>query len=91
MQKDSYKAHFILGVMAEIANMFSICPKLAINAELYGLVLASRLKKNRIPWNLGSQSATPGPSVVAFISNLGPQEQAKKCLNFSPRFFSPYS
>jgi len=26
-------------------NIFSICPKLLINAELYGLVLASRLKK----------------------------------------------
>jgi hypothetical protein len=31
--------------MAEIENIFSICPKLVINAELYGLVLASRLKK----------------------------------------------
>jgi len=55
--------------MAEIENIFSICPKLVINAELYGLVLASRLKK-RIPSNLGSQSATLGPSVAAFISIL---------------------
>jgi hypothetical protein len=29
-----------LGVKAEIEIFFSICPKLLINAELYGLVLA---------------------------------------------------
>jgi hypothetical protein len=51
--------------MAEIEKIFSICPKLVINAELYGLVLASSLKK-KIPSNLGSQSATLGPSVVAY-------------------------
>jgi len=39
---------FTLGIKAEIEKIFSICPKLLINAELYGLVLASRLKK-RIP------------------------------------------
>jgi hypothetical protein len=44
MHKDSYKAHFILRVKAEIEKIFSICPKLVINAELYGLVLASSLK-----------------------------------------------
>jgi len=69
MHKDSYNAQFILGVMAEIEKIFSICPKLVINAELYGLASASRLKK-RIPWNLGSQSATLGPSVAAFINIL---------------------
>jgi hypothetical protein len=31
---------FVLGVKAEIEKIFSICP----NAELYGLVLAPRLK-----------------------------------------------
>jgi hypothetical protein len=34
-----------IGVKAEIEKIFSICPKLLINAELYGLVLAPRLKK----------------------------------------------
>jgi hypothetical protein len=29
-----------LGVKAEIEKIFSICPKLLTNAELYGLVLA---------------------------------------------------
>jgi hypothetical protein len=35
-------AHFTLGVKAKIEKIFSI---LLINAGLYGLVLASRLKK----------------------------------------------
>jgi hypothetical protein len=39
------KAHFTLGVKAEIEQIFSICPKPLINVELYGLVLAPRLKK----------------------------------------------
>jgi len=34
-----------IGVKAEIEKLFSICPKLLINAELYELVLAPRLKK----------------------------------------------
>jgi hypothetical protein len=32
-------------VKVDIEKNFSICPKLPINAELYGLVLARRLKK----------------------------------------------
>jgi len=36
---------FTLGVETEIEKIFSICPKLLINAELYGLVLDPRLKK----------------------------------------------
>jgi hypothetical protein len=36
---------FTLGVKAEIEKIFAICFKLLINAELYGLVLAPRLKK----------------------------------------------
>jgi len=36
---------FTSGVKAEIQKIFSICPKLLINAELYGLVLAPKLKK----------------------------------------------
>jgi len=36
---------FTQGVIADIEKNFSICPKLLINAELYGLVLAARLKK----------------------------------------------
>ncbi len=60
---------FTLGVKTEIEKIFSICPKLLINAELYGLVLDPRLKK-RIPSNLGSQFATLGANVPAFISIL---------------------
>jgi hypothetical protein len=33
---------FTLGVKAKLEKIFSICPKLLINAELYGLVLAQR-------------------------------------------------
>jgi hypothetical protein len=36
---------FTLRVKAEIEKIFSICPKLLINDELHGLVLAPRLKK----------------------------------------------
>jgi hypothetical protein len=36
---------FTLGVEAEIEKIFSIYPKLLINAELYGLLLAPMLKK----------------------------------------------
>jgi hypothetical protein len=35
---------FTLGVKAELEKIFSICPKLLINAELYGLVLAPSLE-----------------------------------------------
>jgi hypothetical protein len=36
---------FTLGVKAELEKIFSICPKLLIDAELYGLALAPRLGK----------------------------------------------
>ncbi len=36
---------FTPGVKAELEKIFSICAKLIINAELYGLVLAPRLEK----------------------------------------------
>jgi hypothetical protein len=36
---------FTLGVKAKLEKIFSICPKLLINAELYGLLLAPRLEK----------------------------------------------
>jgi hypothetical protein len=36
---------FTLGVKAVILKIFLICPKLLMNAEFYGLVLAPRLKK----------------------------------------------
>jgi hypothetical protein len=56
-----------LEVKAEMEKIFSICPKLLINAEHYGLSLAPRLKK-RIPLNLGSQFATLGANVSTFIN-----------------------
>jgi hypothetical protein len=36
---------FTQGIKAEIRKLFSICPKLLIYVELYGLVLAPRVKK----------------------------------------------
>jgi hypothetical protein len=60
---------FTLGVKAEIEKIFSICPKLLINAKLHGLVLAPTLKR-RIPMNLGSQFATPGANVPAIFNIL---------------------
>jgi len=38
----------MLGVKGELGKIFSISPKLLINAELYGLVLAPRLEKDII-------------------------------------------
>jgi hypothetical protein len=37
---------FTLVVKAELEKIFSICPKLLINAELYGVVLAQGWKKD---------------------------------------------
>jgi hypothetical protein len=57
---------FPLGVKAEREKNFSICPKLLINAELYGLVLAPRLKKGyRRIWgaNLQPKNAQSWPPV----------------------------
>jgi hypothetical protein len=60
MQKlKSVPRAFTLGIKAEIEKIFSICPKLLINAELYGIVISPRLKKKRIPTNLGSQFGNP--------------------------------
>ncbi len=56
-----------LEVKAEMEKIFSICPRLLINAEHYGLSLAPRLKK-RIPLNLGSQFATLGANVSSLIN-----------------------
>jgi hypothetical protein len=51
---------FRLGVKAEREKNFSICPKLLINAELYGLVLAPRLKKGyRQIWEANLQPLRP--------------------------------
>ncbi len=79
---------------------FQSAPKLLINAELYGLVLAPRLKK-RIPSNLGSQFATLGTNVPAFINILMSmfqhllvtwgQTTSPKCSKLAPSFFSPDS
>jgi len=77
-------------VEAEVEKVFSICPKLLMNAELYGLVLAPRLKKG-VSLNLGGQFATLGANVSAFISNLGPQTRSQKCSKLAPSFFSPDS
>jgi hypothetical protein len=51
---------FTLRVKAELEKIFSICPKLLINAELYGLVLAPRLEKgyHRI-WETNVQPLGP--------------------------------
>jgi hypothetical protein len=51
-------------------NYFLSAPKLLINAELYDLVLTppSLKKKESMPsWSLGSQFATMGVNVSAFI------------------------
>ncbi len=56
---------FTLGVKAEFKFLFSICPKVLINAEVYGPKVGKR-----IPLNLGGQFAT-----------LGAKQQAKNAQN----------
>jgi hypothetical protein len=69
MLKSAPKCYITLGVSRpKKKKIFSICPKLLINIELYDLVLGPRLKK-RIPSNLGSQFTTLVANVVAFIIN----------------------
>jgi hypothetical protein len=45
--------------------------------------------KKRIPWNLGSQFATLGTNVLAFINNMGPNNKKPKMLKVGPKFFQP--
>jgi hypothetical protein len=60
---------FTLGVKAKLEKIFSICPKLLINAELYSLVLAPRLDKGyHHIWE--ANFATLGANVSAFINIL---------------------
>jgi len=87
---------FTLGVKGRNRkNIFNL-PQLLVNAELSDLVLALRVKK-RIPSNLGSQFATLGVNVPAFIniltsmflhfpSNLGPSNKPK-LLKVGPQVF----
>jgi hypothetical protein len=44
--KSAPKGFYTRSLRLELGKFFSICPKLLINAELYGLVLAPRLKKD---------------------------------------------
>jgi hypothetical protein len=58
---------FTRGVKTEIEKIiFSICPKLLVNAELYGLVLAPKTGKK----DLGNHFATLEANVPAFINIL---------------------
>jgi hypothetical protein len=63
---------FTLGVKAELEKTFSICPKLLINAELYGLILAPRLEKgyNQI-WEANLQPL--GPNNKPKMLKVGPK------------------
>jgi hypothetical protein len=63
----SFPKGFTLGMEAEIEKKKSICPKLVINVEFYGLVLAPKAEK-RIPSNLGSPFGTLGANVSTFIN-----------------------
>jgi hypothetical protein len=60
---------FTLGIKAEIEKKHFNLPQVLKNAELYGLVLAPRLKQG-IPSNLRGQFATLGANVPAFINIL---------------------
>jgi len=60
---------FRLGVKVELEKIFSICPKLLINAELYWPCIGPKVRK-RISSNLGGQFAILGVNVSAFINIL---------------------
>jgi len=61
---------FTLGIKAEIEKIFSICPKLLINAELYGIVISPRQKKKGYQQIWEANLETLGPNVPAFINIL---------------------
>ncbi len=78
---------FTLGVKAKMGKKkFSICPKLLINAEIYGLVLlAPRLEKGYHQiWEANLQPL--GPMFQHFFSNLGPICNPKM-LKVGPKYF----
>jgi len=84
-------------VLLEIEKIFRICPKLLINAEFYGLVLALRLKEGfHGIWEANLQPLGPmfqhlyypDVNVLALISNLGPNNKPKM-LKVDPKFFWP--
>jgi len=67
---------FTLEVKAELKKIFSICPKLLINAEVYGLVLAPSLEKGYHQiWE-------------ANLQPLGPNNKPKM-LKVGPKFSRP--
>jgi hypothetical protein len=72
-------------------------PQVTINAELYGLLLAPRLKKETMkfqkqicnPWaQCSCINEYPDINVPAFISNLGPNNKPKM-LKVGPKVFQP--
>ncbi len=63
---DRARLGYLASRQGHIEKNFSICRKLLINAELYGLVLARRLKKGY--HQMGGQFATPWANVPAFIN-----------------------
>jgi hypothetical protein len=65
---------FTLGVKSEIGKIFSICPKLLINAKLHGLLLVPRMKKGYHQiWE-------------ADVQPLGPNKNPK-LIKVGPKFF----
>jgi len=56
---------FTLGVKAVIEKSFSICPQ--VTNKLLWPCIGPTAEKRRIPLNLGSQFATLGANVPAFI------------------------
>jgi hypothetical protein len=92
--KSAPRAFFTLGGV----KVFSICPKLLINAELHGPCIGPKAGE-RIASILGGQFATLGAIVPAFyyypdinvltlISNLGPNKKPIM-LKVGAKFFWP--
>ncbi len=79
----------MLGVKAEVLKNISICPKLLINAELYGLVLAPRRKKGHHQiWETDLQPL--GPMFQHLLIIWG-QFATLKCSKLALSFFDPDS
>jgi hypothetical protein len=78
---------FTLGVKAELEKIFSICPRLLINAELYGLVLPQVWKKDTM--ESGRSICNPlGPMFEHLLITWG-QTTSQKCSKLAPSFFGP--
>jgi hypothetical protein len=82
---------FTLGIQAEREKKNSICPKLLINADLYGLVYKARRLKKGYHHGIWEANLQPlGPMFQHLLVMWG-QTTSQKCSKLVPSLSSPGS